>query len=210
MQLPLRITAASHGLDVHDATGARVVQAHSKWYRAKLAVDVFDDQSTAVGRIETDDVIDLAGTYRFIDASGQLFGRSHRRGVKSLFRVRHDIDAGDGSQPWQLREERPWVRFLDAAFGRIPLLGMFAGYILNPTYIVRRGEDTIARLRQLRAFRGRCVRARPAFTAMSDPERQRLLYTTLTFLLIERTSRARFALPSGGGSSGPDHGALWR
>ncbi len=44
---------------------------------------------------------------------------------------------------------------------------------------------------------------------LEESEQLRALLAALTFLLIERTSRARFSLPTGGGGS-VDTGALWR
>ncbi len=215
VQFPLRIGigkgSLAHVIDVHDPAGSRVAQARFRWWHLKVAVEVCTDETgtSPLGRIETDDVIDFAGTYRLIDSDGRVIGRSRRRGVKSLFRVRHDIDGGTDEEQWLLREERPWVRFVDAAFGRIPLLGMLAGYVFNPTYLVCRGEEPIARLRQLRSFWENEF-ALDGLAPMNDEQELRLLLATLTFLVIERTSRARLALPGGGGGSTIDHGAVWR
>lgn len=104
--------------------------------------------------------------------------------MKSLLRVRHDIDAGsDGVEPWQLKEERPWVRFFDSVLGRIPLIGMLAGYVFNPTYTVRRGDEPIVRIRQRRAWmEGKFTLEQLA--DLNESEQLRALLSTLTFLLI--------------------------
>ncbi|MBO6938823.1 MAG: hypothetical protein JJ863_27895 [Deltaproteobacteria bacterium] len=214
MQFPLRIRigkgSLAHVIDVHDPSGARVAQARYGWWRLKVAVAVCADEAgqSPIGSIETDDIIDFAGTYRLLGPSGQLVGRSRRQGVKSLFRVRHQIDDGSDEAGWLLREERPWVRFLDSALGRIPVLGMFAGYVFNPTYLVCRGDTPIARLRQLRSF-WESDFALDRLSPVDGEAELRLLLAMLTFLVVERTSRARVALPGGGGGT-IDHGAVWR
>ena len=55
-----------------------------------------------------------------------------------------------------IKEENPWSKVFDAMFGEIPLLGIFTGYVFNPSYLVSRPNGMpVMRLKKERSFLGR-------------------------------------------------------
>jgi hypothetical protein len=52
-----------------------------------------------------------------------------------------------------IQEENGWVKVLDALIGEVPVLGMFTGYLFNPTYLIARPDGTpVMRITKQPAF----------------------------------------------------------
>jgi hypothetical protein len=86
----------------------------------------------------------------------------------------------------KINEENGWVKVMDALFGELPIIGMFAGYVFNPTYIVSRIDGTpIARLKKVPAFlEGKFELEQVG--PMSPEEETRVILSVLMMTLLER------------------------
>ena len=42
-------------------------------------------------------------------------------------------DPAENQQMW-IKEDNPWVKIADSIFQDIPIVGMFSGYVFNPSY----------------------------------------------------------------------------
>jgi uncharacterized protein YxjI len=93
-------------------------------------------QSKELYKINADRIIDFSAKYHLRDVNGREIGAIKREGVRSIFKARYDIFDSNGTHVLDINEESAFVRVMDALFGEIPVLGMFTGYVFNPTYIV--------------------------------------------------------------------------
>ena len=60
-------------------------------------------------------------------------------GVRSLWRGRYDILAGEGVI-LTIQEERPWIKALDGLVDEIPFAGQAAEYFFHPAYLVNQPD----------------------------------------------------------------------
>lgn len=47
----------------------------------------------------------------------------------------------NGTHIYDIREANPWIAVVDGLLGEIPVLGMFTGYFLNPSYLITNMQD---------------------------------------------------------------------
>ena len=193
MNFPLRLTfkllAVAPQITVTEASGSLLLLVRQKAFKLKESVKVFADeqQSRLLATIEADRVIDWSASYHIRSADGRDLGVVRREGMRSLWRAHYELVAGDG-RVMTLREENPWTKLADGIFGQIPIIGLFAGYVFHPAYLVEdRGSGT-------RLFR---LVKRPAlFEGIYDMERagaadnateMTALLGMVMMLLLERT-----------------------
>jgi hypothetical protein len=60
--------------------------------------------------------------------------------MRSIIKAHYDILYND-EPVMTVREEKGWVKVLDALLGEVPILGMFTGYFLHPAYLVTRNPE---------------------------------------------------------------------
>lgn len=142
MQFPLKLTfkilAVAPQITVTDASGQTLFYVKQKLLKLKEAITVYSDssQSKELYKINADRIIDFSAKYHLRDVNGREIGAIKREGVRSIFKARYDIFDSNGTHVLDINEESAFVRVMDALFGEIPVLGMFTGYVFNPTYIV--------------------------------------------------------------------------
>jgi hypothetical protein len=192
MNFPLdarfKLLAIASQVSVTDAHGSLLYYARQKAFKLKEAVTVFADegQTRPVFRIEADRVLDVSARYRIEDAGGAELGVLQRHGMKSLWRTHYDIEVG-GRPAFTIREENPWIKVLDGLFGSIPILGIFAGYLFHPAYLISPlpDEDPLLRVVKKPALlegRFQIDRVGPSRDARYDV----LVVSALMMLLLER------------------------
>lgn len=150
MQFPLdiafKILAVTPQMYVHDAAGQPQGYVRRKLLAFREDVTIFSDdtQSTPIYQINADRVIDFSASYHFRDAAGRSLGYVRRKGMRSLWRAHYIIHVGE-NPAFEVNEQSALVRFLDGLVGNIPVINLFTGYVLNPTYIVSRpgGDETL-------------------------------------------------------------------
>lgn len=143
LHLRFKRLALSPQITVTDAAGNVVFYVKQKAFKLKEAVTVFADleQSRPLFTIKADRVLDFGAQYRIADTAGRPLGHVQRQGMRSIWRAHFEI-ATAGGAVLTLREENPWVKVLDGLVGDIPVIGLFSGYFLNPTYLVSRADGT--------------------------------------------------------------------
>lgn len=153
LHLSFKKIALSPQVTVTDAAGNVVFYVKQKAFKLKEAVTVFADreQSRALFTIKADRVLDFGARYEMADTSGRPVGHVQRQGMRSIWRAHYEIATPGGALT--LREENPWIKVLDGLVGDIPVVGMFSGYFLHPSYLVTRADGTaVLRLRKEAAF----------------------------------------------------------
>lgn len=187
LDLSFKKIALSPQVKVTDASGQVVLYTKQKAFKLKEAVTVFADveQTRPLYTIKADRVLDFNARYNIADASGRPLGAVARKGRKSLWRAQYEVTDG-GAQPVTIREENGWVKVGDAVFGEIPLLGIFSGYLFNPSYLLTDAAGApLMRLSKQPAFmEGRFRIERLA--QMGEADETRAVLGFLMMVLLER------------------------
>lgn len=172
---------------VRDAQGTVIAYVKQKLFKLKEDISVFSDesQSTQRFRIQADRIIDFSAKYTFSSANGQTVGGIARQGMRSIWRARYDIYGAQSQFVFQ--EENGWIKVLDGLISEVPVLGIFTGYFLNPTYLIARAGSNVpvARLRKMPAFWEGLFRLE-ALGPASDAEQDAITLACMMVLLLER------------------------
>ncbi len=141
---------------VRDANGQEVMFVRQRLFKFREHVELFTDSSrqTKLGDIRADRIIDWSARYSFTDSAGEAIGSVGRKGWRSIWRAHYEVfNPGDQIADFQVREENPMAKVLDAIFGQIPFIGMATLWLFHPRYIANAAENAPAmRLTKLPAF----------------------------------------------------------
>jgi uncharacterized protein YxjI len=154
LDLSFKLLALASQIYVRDAQGNLVFYVKQKMFKLKEAITVFADEAQTQPQftINADRVLDFSARYHFAAANGAPVGSIKRQGMKSLWKARYDIMEGE-NVVMTIQEENGWIKVLDALVGEVPVVGMFTGYLFNPSYIVARADGTqVMRLTKQPAF----------------------------------------------------------
>lgn len=158
MQFPLTLSfkkiALSPQITVTDAQGQLLFYVKQKLFKLKEAVTVFADveQTRPLYTISADRVIDFSARYQFNDTAGNPLGSIKRQGMKSIWKSHYEVYDGEQIVA-HIQEENAWIKVLDGLFNEIPIVGLFTGYLFNPTYLITRPDGTLmVRLKKQPAF----------------------------------------------------------
>lgn len=179
-------------IDVSDAYGGTICHVRQQFFRFKEKVDVYADDSerSLLATIEADRIIDWSARYTFKAPNGQVLGAVGRRGLKSLWRAHYDVfGPGETTPTFAIQEANPFTKMLDGIVGEIPIIGIFAGYMLHPRYVASRvdgGTAVVSLTKKASLFERRftLVQEGPA----DEGEQLALL---LSFLMMNLLERAR-------------------
>jgi uncharacterized protein YxjI len=187
LDLSFKKIALSPQVKVTDASGQVVLYTKQKAFKLKEAVNVFADveQTRPLYTINADRVLDFNAKYNIADAAGRQLGAIARKGRKSLWRAQYEVSDG-GGQPLTIREENGWVKVGDALFGEIPILGIFSGYVFNPSYVLTDAAGApLMRLAKQPAFMEGRFRIEK-LAEMSEADETRAVLGFLMMVLLER------------------------
>ncbi len=190
LQLTRKILAASPQLYVTDADGSPVLYVKQKLFKLKEHVEVFTDNTKEkkLCEIKANKVIDWSAAYNFSNAEGNQFGGVRRKGLRSLWRAHYEIYPNDAAQPaeFTVREESVLIRFLDSLFSGIPIIGIFAGYFTNPSYIITDSNgNAVMRLKKKPAlWEGKF--SIESITEIDSQQQIRILVALLMMTLLEQ------------------------
>ena len=190
LQLTRKILAASPQLYVTDADGSPVLYVKQKLFKLKEHVEEFTDNTKEkkLCEIKANKVIDWSAAYNFSNAEGNQFGGVRRKGLRSLWRAHYEIYPNDAAQPaeFAVREESVLIRFLDSLFSGIPIIGIFAGYFTNPSYIITDSNgNAVMRLKKKPAlWEGKF--SIESITEIDSQQQIRILVALLMMTLLEQ------------------------
>ena len=99
-------------------------------------------------------MIDWSARYHSTDAAGEAIGSVGRRGWRSMWKAHYEtFNPGDNSPDFSIHEENAWIKVADSIVSDIPIVGMFSGYFLHPSYLASRSNGALAmRLTKQAAF----------------------------------------------------------
>jgi hypothetical protein len=188
LNFTFKISTFSNDFIVKDASDRMIGFVRQKLFKFIEEVEVFNDESKSqvLYRIKANKWIDFSASYIFTDKRGIEIGRVARKGWASIWKARYEIYDEKQTQDLLISEENGWVKVGDAILGEVPLLGMFTGYLFNPSYKVSRPDGAIvARLQKEPSFFGR------RFTVLKtndfqEGEEERLVLGLMMMILLER------------------------
>jgi hypothetical protein len=108
--------------------------------------------------------------------------------MRSIFKASYNV-MGDGDAiTHHVKEDNGMVRVLDMLFREIPIVGMFSGYVFNPTYTLYQSgvEKPILHIKKLPAFFEGSFEISKVSEPMNDAEETRLLLAVMMMVLLER------------------------
>ena len=187
LSLSFKTFALSPQISVRDAAGELRMYVKQKAFKLKEQVTVFADeqQTRPLYYLQADRVWDFRARYHFTDTAGNYIASVKRQGARSIWRARYDIEV-NGQVMLTIQEENPWIKVADALFTELPVVGMFAGYVFNPSYSVT-APDGIVLMRLVKEpafFEGK-FRVEE-IVDLPEHDEVRIVLSLMMMLLLER------------------------
>jgi uncharacterized protein YxjI len=145
LSMRFKIIALAPQIYITDAADQPVLYVRQKILNLREDVRIFRDDTKAdeVFRINADRIIDLGARYSFFNSiTNQPLGSIKQRGLKTIWSAHYDLEDTHGSVTHAITEDNPWVKVADALVEGIPFVGMFAGYVLQPSYTAHDSAET--------------------------------------------------------------------
>lgn len=189
LDFKFKITTLASDFNIMDKNGNYVAYVRQKMFKLKEDVIVFNDESKSkeLFRIKANQWIDFNASYSLTEiATGRNFGRMARKGMRSIWKASYDVLDANDQPKFKIQEDNAWVRFFDGMVGEIPLIGMFTGYFLNPSYTVT-GIDgkEYFKLKKMPSFFGRRFQL-DRLIDIDDEEESLVILSLLMMTLLER------------------------
>lgn len=181
-----KIFTPSNDFTVTDNSGQEIAYTRQKIFRIKEAVEVYGNSRREQVRytLKADRIIDFNAVYTLRDAAGQTIGKLKREGMRSLWRTSYTLLDAAERPAFTIKEANPWVALADGTLSEIPIIGMFTGYFLNPTYLVTDTQGREAfRLRKEMSLMERKFSLNK--TGQATPEQETLVVLGLMMLLLQ-------------------------
>ena len=140
LDFKFRITTLAGDFSITDNQGKDVAYVRQKLFRLKEDVIVFDNdkKSEELFRIKANQWLDFNASYSLTDlVNNKNYGRVSRRGMKSFWKASYDVMDENNNAKFTITEDNAWIKVWDNIVGEIPVVGMFTGYFLNPSYSVK-------------------------------------------------------------------------
>ena len=183
-----KISTLANDFTAVDAAGHTIAYVRQKMFKLKEDIRIYSDDTKTeeIFQIKADRWLDFSAAYAITDAAGNSIGKIARKGWASLWKAHYElIDQNDELQ-YNIREENAWIKVMDGMLGEIPILGMFTGYLFNPSYIVMNLQDEpIARLKKKPSFFGRKFEV-TALTQFDADDDRRIVLGLMMMVLLER------------------------
>ena len=188
LNFTFKITTLSSDFNITDRNGNYVAYVRQKMFKLKEDVVVFNNESKSQEnfRIRANQWIDFNASYAITDSFGKNLGKIARKGMRSIWKATYNIFDQNDTQKYKVQEENAWVKVLDGMVGEIPIIGMFTGYFLNPSYIVHdnNGKE-IYRLKKMPSFFGRKFQL-DQINDIPDHEETLVVLSLMMMVLLER------------------------
>ncbi|MDX1931240.1 MAG: hypothetical protein SFU56_01410 [Capsulimonadales bacterium] len=193
LDLTFRIFAISSQVNITDGLGRSVAYVKQKAFSLREDITIFADETSTrqLYRIKANKIFDFSARYEFTDPEGRSIGAVRRHGVRSLWRAHYDVFDGTGSETpvFTITEANPWIKVADALLSEVPVVSLFHNYLLNPAYLLKRGDENgpiVLRLKKMPSMVGRrFVIEREG--EIRDDEQDRALLGLFMLVLLERS-----------------------
>lgn len=189
LDFKFKITTLSSDFNITDKNGNYVAYVRQKMFKLKEDVIIFNDETRTreLFRIQANQWIDFNASYSMTDLeNGKNFGTLARKGMRSLWKSHYDVLDENNALKYQISEDNAWVKVLDGFIGEIPIVGMFTGYFLNPSYTVKdsAGKEYF-RLKKMPSLIGRRFQL-DRLIDIDDKDESLVVLSLLMMVLLER------------------------
>ena len=189
LDFKFKITTLSSDFNITNRHGNYVAYVREKMFKLKEDVIVFNDESKSqeLFRIKADRWLDFNASYSMTDLSTHKnFGRLARKGMRSIWKSQYDIIDGNEKIKFQINEDNAWIKIWDSFVGEIPIIGMFTGYFLNPSYTVKdaSGKEYF-KLKKMPSLIGRRFQL-DRLIDIDDEDESLVILSFLMMVLLER------------------------
>lgn len=189
LDFKFKITTLSSDFNITDKNGNYVAYVRQKILKLKDDVIVFNDESKSqeLFRIKANQWIDFNASFSMTDlVNGKNFGRLARKGMRSFWKSQYNILDENDQQKYQINEDNAWTKVLDGFVSEIPILGMFTGYFLNPSYTVKDNSGKeFFRLKKMPSLIGRRFQL-DRLIDIPDEDESLVVLSFLMMVLLER------------------------
>lgn len=188
IDLKFHIATLSNDFTATDASGNVIAYTRQKKWRLKEHVEIYENsqRNHVLYEIKASNWLDFNTSYAITHKTGQKLGRVSRKGMRSLWSAQYHVIDVQEQDSYQISEENPFIKFLDGIIGDLPIIGMFTGYIMNPTYIAKdKTGKIVLRMKKNPSFFGRRFTLHKV--ADFDPNDEPLLVLSfMMMILLER------------------------
>ena len=189
LDFKFKITTLSSDFNITDRHGNYVAYVREKMFKLKEDVIVFNDESKSqeLFRIKADRWLDFNASYSMTDLSTHKnVGRLARKGMRSIWKSQYDIIDENEKIKFQINEDNAWIKIWDSFVGEIPIIGMFTGYFLNPSYTVKdaSGKEYF-KLKKMPSLIGRRFQL-DRLIDIDDEDESLVILSFLMMVLLER------------------------
>lgn len=189
LDFKFKITTLSSDFNITDKNGNYVAYVRQKILKLKDDVIVFNDESKSqeLFRIKANQWIDFNASFSMTDlVNGKNFGRLARKGMRSFWKSQYNILDENDQQKYQINEDNAWTKVLDGFVSEIPIVGMFTGYFLNPSYTVKDNSGKeFFRLKKMPSLIGRRFQL-DRLIDIPDEDESLVVLSFLMMVLLER------------------------
>lgn len=190
LDFKFKITTFSSDFNITDKDGKYVAYVREKIFKLKDDVIVYNDESKSqeLFRIKANQWIDFNASFSITDLLNDVyFGRLARKGMRSIWKSHYNILDHKDQTKYQISEDNAWVKVIDGIVGEIPVLGMFTGYFLNPSYTVTDDAGkAYFRLKKMPSLIGRRFQLERLID-IDDEDESLVVLSLLMMVLIERS-----------------------
>ena len=190
LDFKFKISTLSSDFNITDRNGNYVAYVRQKMFKLKEDVVIFSDESRSkeLFRIKADRWLDFNASYSIMNQfNGASFGRLARRGMRSFWKATYDVLDQNDQSKFQISEDNGWIKFFDNFIGEIPIIGMFTGYFLNPSYSVKDASGKVYfKLKKMPSMIGRRFQL-DRLVDIPDEEESLIVLSLLMMVLLERS-----------------------
>ncbi|MBC7884534.1 MAG: hypothetical protein H7X99_03620 [Saprospiraceae bacterium] len=189
IEFEFKILALSPQFYVRDAEGREIAYVKQKLFKLKEDISVFENESQAnvIYTIKANKWIDWSASYLMTDASGTHIGKMGRKGARSLWKATYEIFDEHDAMEFKIEEENAFVKIMDGVFSSVPILGIFTGYVFNPTYnIFRKDGSKVAHFVKEASFLGKKFKLHQD-EELNVQEEERIILSLMMMILLERS-----------------------
>jgi len=172
---------------IADSLGQPLLYVKQKAFRLRSDVTVYADetQTEVVYRIRGDRMLGSI-RYAITDAEGRPLGALSRQWGSAFWRATYRIFDANDAEIGTIAQQNPWIRVLHGLVEEIPIVGGFAGMLINPTYRVDAPTGTtVLRLVKKASFTARSF-VIESVAPISRETEQIVVPAVITFALMER------------------------
>lgn len=190
LDFKFKITTFSSDFNITDKNGDYVAYVRQKMFKLKEDVLIFNDESRSkeLFSIKADRWLDFNASYSINNLlNNENYGRVARKGMRSIWKSHYEIFDHNEKVKFLVSEDNAWVKIMDGMVGEIPIIGMFTGYFLNPSYTVKDANGTeYFRLKKMPSLFGRRFQL-DRLKDIDDQDESLVILSFLMMVLLERS-----------------------